>query len=184
MELCESLSVWDNVALGREGGLAGASIVRQIVPTAGDRITLADATARALDRTGLTGLADVQVGSLSSSERRFVEIARCLAGPFSFLLLDEPSSGLDAPATERLGGVIRALVDEDNVGVLLVEHDMSLAMSICDEIYVMDFGGPIFFGTPHEVQESSVVRAAYLGSEGTEPSLVHTDAAGAAEGSE
>lgn len=165
MELCDSLSVWDNVLLGREASLAGASVVRQVVPRSGESTQVRESVARAIERCGLAPLAAAQAGTLSSSERRFVEIARCLAGPFSFLLLDEPSSGLDKGATERLGQLVRTLVDEDGIGVLLVEHDMSLVMSICDDIYVMDFGGLLFHGSPAEVQRSPEVRGAYLGAE-------------------
>jgi ABC-type branched-subunit amino acid transport system ATPase component len=118
---------------------------------------------QAISRCGLSDVAGVQVGSLSSSERRFVEIARCLAGSFRMLLLDEPSSGLDRGPTERLGRLMRAVVTEDDVGILLVEHDMSLVMSVCDYIYVMEFGNIIFEGEPAQVQNSEVVRTAYLG---------------------
>ena len=165
IELCDSLSVWDNVVLGREAALAGASVLRQLVPRRGDSEAVRDSVAQALERCGLTHLADAQAGTISSSERRFVEIARCLAGSFSFLLLDEPSSGLDKTATARLGGLVRDLAEQENIGVLIVEHDMSLVMSTCDDLYVMDFGGLLFHGTPAEVRQSREVQAAYLGAE-------------------
>ena len=82
------------------------------------------------------------------------------------LLLDEPSSGLDRTATERLGEILQSIVSEYGVGILLVEHDMSLVMSVSDYIYVMDFGTLIYEGEPVAVQNSDVVRAAYLGGSG------------------
>lgn len=165
MELCDSLSVWDNVALGCEGAMAGSNPYRQIVARSGDREEMDQRVTWAIEQCGLGPIADRQVGGISSSDRRFVEIARCLAGPFRLLLLDEPSSGLDRHATERLGQILRSVVDGEGLGVLLVEHDMSLVMNICDDIFVMEFGELLLHGDPRTVQSSDVVRAAYLGVE-------------------
>ena len=88
-----------------------------------------------------------------------------MAGDFRFFLLDEPSSGLDKAETAVFGSILRRVVEERGSGILLVEHDMDLVMRVCDYIYVLDFGQPIFDGTPVEVRRSPVVRAAYLGSE-------------------
>jgi ABC-type branched-subunit amino acid transport system ATPase component len=103
------------------------------------------------------------VGLLPIGQRRLVELARALAGPFDLLLLDEPSSGLDVHETEEFGRVLKTVVSERGCGVLLVEHDMTLVREICDYVYVLDFGSLIFEGTPGEMQESDQVRAAYLG---------------------
>jgi ABC-type branched-subunit amino acid transport system ATPase component len=92
-------------------------------------------------------------------------LARCLAGPFEILLLDEPSSGLNRAETARFGEVLNKVIDERDVGILLIEHDMGLVMDICDYIYVLDFGLKIFEGTPSQVAASDQVKAAYLGSE-------------------
>ena len=94
-----------------------------------------------------------------------MELARCLAGPFDVLLLDEPSSGLDAAETERFGVILTGAVAERGVGILLVEHDMALVMTICDYVHVLDFGTKIFEGTVADVSASDEVRAAYLGTE-------------------
>jgi ABC-type branched-subunit amino acid transport system ATPase component len=79
-------------------------------------------------------------------------------------LLDEPSSGLDVAATARLGSLLREIAEERNIGILLVEHDMSLVMSVCSDIFVMEFGEMILHGDPRTVQESEAVQAAYLGT--------------------
>ena len=79
------------------------------------------------------------------------------------LLLDEPSSGLDSTEARRFGAVLRQVVAERGVGVLLVEHDMSLVLELCQYVYVLDFGELIFEGPPQEVVASPIVRAAYLG---------------------
>src|SRR5262245_33295760 len=118
--------------------------------------------------TGTTRIADAQVGVLPIGQRRLVEVARELAGPFDMLLLDEPSSGLDGHETEQFGQVLRTVTRERGCGILLVEHDMTLVRQVCDYVYVLDFGQLIFEGTAEEMQNSAEVRAAYLGgSEGT-----------------
>jgi ABC-type branched-subunit amino acid transport system ATPase component len=113
---------------------------------------------------GLEDLAGRRAGELSSGDRRLVELARTLAGEFRILLLDEPSSGLDRAERRRFATVLRQAVDQRGTGVLLVEHDMDLVLSVSDRIYVLDFGKLIFEGTPTEARHSPVVRAAYLGS--------------------
>src|SRR5690606_15085527 len=98
--------------------------------------------------------------------RRLVELARVLAGRFRVLLLDEPSSGLDADETKAFGDVLEAVVAERGCGILLVEHDMSLVMRVCHRVHVLDFGRLIFGGTTDEAKASPEVRRAYLGTEG------------------
>ena len=105
------------------------------------------------------------MGSLSTGQRRLVELARTVAGQFRILLLDEPSSGLDAQETKRFGEILRRIVSDNGAGILLVEHDMALVMEVCQYLYVIDLGRPIFEGTPAEVANSDVVRSAYLGTE-------------------
>jgi ABC-type branched-subunit amino acid transport system ATPase component len=80
------------------------------------------------------------------------------------LLLDEPSSGLDHHETEAFAAILASLVRERGTGILLVEHDMTLVMSISAHLYVLDFGRVIFEGPPAAAQESQVVREAYLGA--------------------
>lgn len=162
--LFDSLSVADNVALGREAGLAGSSPWRQLVATRAQRADVADRTAAAIDDCGLGALAERTAGSLSTGQRRLVELARVLAGDFRLLLLDEPSSGLDRGETQAFADVLRRAVAERGVGILLVEHDMDLALTLCEHLYVLDFGRPLFEGSPAEVRTSRVVRDAYLGS--------------------
>ena len=165
MELFDSLTVSQNVRLGREAALAGRNPLRQLVSRAGERAVIAAAVEAAIDRCGLGSVAERVAGSLSTGQRRLVELARVLAGDFRFLLLDEPSSGLDRSETEVFGRILRQVVTETGTGILLVEHDMDIVMRVCDHIFVLDFGQLLFDGTPDEVRHSDVVRAAYLGSE-------------------
>jgi ABC-type branched-subunit amino acid transport system ATPase component/branched-subunit amino acid ABC-type transport system permease component len=170
MELFDSLSVLDNVLVGFEASKAGGGIYSQVIARRGERQQGLALARSLLELCGLTGLDNAQVGALSTGQRRLVELARCLAGPFSVLLLDEPSSGLDHRETETFGQILKRVVAERGVGILLVEHDMALVMDVCDDIYVMDFGTRIFAGTPDQVRSSPVVRAAYLGTDAPEPS--------------
>jgi ABC-type branched-subunit amino acid transport system ATPase component/branched-subunit amino acid ABC-type transport system permease component len=165
MELCESLTVADNVALGRESSQAGAKVISQVVAPPSDVRVRDFATQEALELCGISDLADLQAGALSTGQRRLVELARCLAGPFDILLLDEPSSGLDKEETHKFSQLLKDIVRVRGCGVLLVEHDVNLIMDVCSYIYVLDFGRLIFEGTPSEVASSADVQAAYLGSE-------------------
>lgn len=163
MQLCDSLTVEENISLGCEAGMAGSSLNRHVVARPSER-RLTHARAQAsMDLCGIGHLADQQAGSLSTGQRRLVELARCLAGPFDVLLLDEPSSGLDVRETERFGEILLQVVRDRNCGILLVEHDMSLVMKICEYVYVLDFGQLLFEGTPNDVVSSPTVRDAYLG---------------------
>jgi ABC-type branched-subunit amino acid transport system ATPase component len=118
----------------------------------------------AIELTGIGPLADLQAGLLPTGQRRMVELARVLAGPFDLFLLDEPSSGLDAIETRRFGEILTGAIAERGVGILLVEHDMALVRQVCQNIYVLDFGQMIFEGTASEMLASPIVRNAYLGS--------------------
>jgi ABC-type branched-subunit amino acid transport system ATPase component len=168
MELFDSLLVRENIALGREAGLAGSRPWHHLRARHADRDAIRAATDDALELCGITDLADRRPADLSTGQRRLVELARVVAGGFRVLLLDEPSSGLDHSETDRFGDVLRHLVDERGTGLLIVEHDMGLVMRVCDYLYVLDFGRAIFDGEPEAVVASDVVRAAYLGDETAE----------------
>ncbi len=164
-QLFESMTVGEMLALGREAGLAGSGPAGAGPPKRGDGLAVRDAVAYAIEVTEIGPLLDVPAGDLSTGEKRLVELARCLAGPFDLLLLDEPSAGLDRSETSRMSSVIRRVVREHGIGVLLVEHDMAVVMELCDHVYVLDFGRMIFDGTPDDVRASPIVRSAYLGTE-------------------
>jgi ABC-type branched-subunit amino acid transport system ATPase component len=168
MELFESLTVLENVALGREGTMAGANPVKQLFASRAERREADERAQDALHLCGLEQLAGHRPTELSTGQRRLVELARVCAGEFSMLLLDEPSSGLDKAETSRFGDILQDLVASRALGILVVEHDMSLVLRICSYIYVLDFGKQIFEGTSSELASSEVVRAAYLGSEDVE----------------
>jgi ABC-type branched-subunit amino acid transport system ATPase component/branched-subunit amino acid ABC-type transport system permease component len=162
-ELFDSLTVRQNIAIGREAPLAGRNPLAQLLGSRRSSQLVKAAAAEAMALTGTSRIADTQAGLLTVGQRRLVELARVLAGPFDMLLLDEPSSGLDAHETEQFGRVLETVVAARGCGILLVEHDMTLVRQVCDHVYVLDFGELIFEGTPEEMHQSADVRAAYLG---------------------
>jgi branched-chain amino acid transport system ATP-binding protein len=112
-----------------------------------------------LDLLGLRGVADTPASALR------VEVARALATGPSIVLLDEPSSGLDAAETGQLGAALRTVVEEERVAMLLVEHDVGMVLGLSSQVAVLDFGVRIAYGTPDEIRNDAAVRAAYLGDE-------------------
>ena len=155
-QLFENLSVRENILIalgtGRLGFILGGA------PRA-EAVTLADDL---LSFVGYTGAVARRAGDLPHVDKRLVEIARALATRPSTLLLDEPAAGLMHSDKAALSTLILKIA-EAGVAVVLVEHDMSLLMSISDEIIVLDAGLPIKAGTPAEVQNDPDVRRAYLG---------------------
>jgi ABC-type branched-subunit amino acid transport system ATPase component/branched-subunit amino acid ABC-type transport system permease component len=168
VQLFESLDVRSNIQLARESALAGGNPLRQVVGRRGDGREIDRAVAAAIELTGITAFTDAPVDHLSTGQRRLVELARVLAGPFDTVLLDEPSSGLDPTETEHFGEILNRAVAERGLGVLLVEHDMALVQQTCAQVYVLDYGSMIFQGTPREMLTAEAVRAAYLGVSTTE----------------
>ncbi len=117
----------------------------------------------ALERAGLGELHDRRAEDLSQGERQLVSIARaCVADP-TVLLLDEPAAGLDTADTQRLANRIRNIADA-GTGVLLVDHDISLVLGVCDYIYVLDFGELILEGDPATIRADPALADAYLGT--------------------
>ena len=128
----------------------------------------------ALELCGLTDVKDRLPTELSHGRRKLVGVARALAQRPRLVLMDEPAAGLDTDESAELGRHLRAL-PEAGVTVLLVDHDMSLVLSVCDSVVVLDFGQVIARGTPEQIRHDESVVAAYLGS-------TVTDAAAALRG--
>lgn len=103
--------------------------------------------------------------NLPYGEQRRLEIARALATNPSILLLDEPAAGMNPNETADLTDLIKWIWKKYNLTILLIEHDMSLVMKICEKIYVLDYGMVIAEGTPEEIQSNKRVVDAYLGGE-------------------
>jgi branched-chain amino acid transport system ATP-binding protein len=164
--LFSGLSVAENVMIGattaaRAGFWSG---IFGLPRSDRDERRLREQALHALGRVGAADLADSMPDTLAYGLRKRVALARALVGHPRLLLLDEPASGLSEKELPELGALIRDFAGE--ASVVVIEHRMDLMMSVCDTIFVLDFGKLIASGTPAQVQADPAVTAAYLGAEG------------------
>jgi branched-chain amino acid transport system ATP-binding protein len=116
-----------------------------------------------LDLLGLVELAEVRADALAHGDERRLGVARALATEPTFVLMDEPAAGLPEAEVPEFASVVRAVRDDHEAGVLLIDHNMALVMAVCDRIQVLDQGRTLAAGTPAEVRANLDVASAYLG---------------------
>jgi branched-chain amino acid transport system ATP-binding protein len=162
LELFDDLTVRQNLAVAAATPTLAETLGDAFGPRAHDH----GAVDEALDWVGLGGIGDRLPTALSNGQRHLVALARALAARPQLVLLDEPGAGLDPGETVTLGEIIRGLPAR-GTSVLLVDHDMSLVLGICDVVHVLDFGRLLASGTPAEVRADPRVVQAYLGTKGT-----------------
>lgn len=120
----------------------------------------------ALSRLALGDFADLPANRLTYGQERELDLVRALCARPRYLLLDEPAAGMNESETASLKQAVRAIRDDFGIGVILIEHDMSLVMSLCDRVQVLVKGETLTVGKPAEVQRNKDVLVSYLGSAG------------------
>jgi branched-chain amino acid transport system ATP-binding protein len=164
VEIFGSMNAVENVMVGRHVrsrcGFWGA--VTRVPWVVREEKNTLDKAMEILSFVGIEELANRKSSELPFGWQRLLEIARALASNPKLLLLDEPAAGLNATETRQLGQLLRK-IRAKGITLLLVEHDMSLTMEICDRIVVLDQGKKLAEGTPRQIQSNASVMAAYLG---------------------
>lgn len=164
IRLFSSLTVLDNIRIARHCRTK-SNFFRSVLRTSfqkNEEKAIVEDSMRWLEFVGLAPQALADAGSLAYGNQRRLEIARALATEPKLLLLDEPAAGMNPKETGMLVDLIHAILDA-GVGVMLIEHDMKLVMSICKRLVVLDHGTLIAEGGPREIRENPRVIEAYLG---------------------
>ena len=171
LELFGRMTVFENLMVAAEAGESRLDVASDLLSLPKRRreerrcAEIADEMLAMLD---LGWARDRRASDIPLGTARILELGRALCTKPELLLLDEPSSGLDADETAAFGALLKRINAEIGIGILIVEHDMDLVTEVCREISVLDFGMMIAHGSPDEILRDPHVRTAYLGEDGDE----------------
>ena len=167
IRLFQNMTVLENVMIGRHcrlsAGILGA--ILRTKATLAEEKKVVDDSYEILEEIGLTQFANEFAKNLPYGAQRRLEIARAMATDPFLLLLDEPAAGMNPQETKELDELILHIRKNKKISILLIEHDMSLVMSVSEKIFVVDYGKLIAEGTPDEIKRNPEVIKAYLGDE-------------------
>jgi branched-chain amino acid transport system ATP-binding protein len=167
IRLFQNMTVLENVMIGRhlrlKAGILGA-VLRNSATKEEEEKVIHDSY-EILKKIELEKYVNEVAKNLPYGAQRLLEIARALATDPFLLLLDEPAAGMNPNETNHLNKLIVRLRNTLGISIFLIEHDMSLVMSLSERIYVMDYGQLIAAGTPDEIKHNPIVIKAYLGEE-------------------
>ncbi|MBN2628501.1 MAG: ABC transporter ATP-binding protein [Spirochaetales bacterium] len=165
IRLFSSMTVLENVMIGRHHALKSSILgsIFRVKSTREEEERLIHESYGILKKIGLEKFVNEQAQNLPYGAQRRLEIARAMATDPFLLLLDEPAAGMNPQETRELVDTINFIRDEENITILLIEHDMSLVMTLSERIYVVDYGQLIAEGAPEEIKANPDVIKAYLG---------------------
>jgi branched-chain amino acid transport system ATP-binding protein len=163
-QLFRHLSVEENLLLGKHrsygtGAMLGALGLAGRAERAARKVVHQTA-----EQCGLNEVLHAPVGDLPYGTQRMVEVARAIVMNPEVLLVDEPAAGMDSTESEYFGNLLRRISREREMSVLIIEHDVTMVLAICDRVYVLNFGKLLAQGLPAHIRANEEVRAAYLGS--------------------
>jgi ABC-type branched-subunit amino acid transport system ATPase component len=168
-QLFRHLSVEENLLLGKHRSYGVGSVLGALGLAGRAERSARQVVRQIAEQCGLIDVLAAPVGDLPYGTQRMVEVARAIVMDPAVLLVDEPAAGMDSTESEYFGSLLRRISREREMSVLIIEHDVTMVLAICDRVYVLNFGKLLASGLPDEIRANAEVRAAYLGSTVTEP---------------